>query len=110
LPVPEGRRPYLGAEGFLTAQELGGTIGVASRPRAIVQPRYRPNAATRTVPLSAGQAVQLLAEQSFDLHTYGPGSLDLLASVSTACRRFAIEYSDVHEAAAVIRQELVRDQ
>lgn len=110
LPVPEGRRPYLGAEGFLTAQELGGTIGVASRPRAIVQPRYRPNAPTRSVPLSAGQAVQLLAEQSFDLHTYGPGSLDLLASVSTACRRFAIEYSDVHEAAAVIRQELVRDQ
>ena len=110
LPVPEDRYPYLGAEGFLTAQELGGTVGIASHPRAIVQPRYRPHAPTRSVPLSAGHAVQLLAEQCFDLHTYGPGSLDLLASVSTGCRRFALEYSDVHEAAAFVMHELVRGE
>jgi len=110
LRIPEGRYPYLGAEGFLTAQELGGAVGVPSRPWMIVQPRYRPNAATRSVPLSAGQAVQLLAEQSFDLHTYGAGSLHLLASISTGCRRFALEYSDLHEAVAFITQELVRDE
>ncbi len=51
--------------------------------------------------------MQLLAEQCFDPHTYGPGSLDLLASVSTRCRRFALEYSDVHEAAAFVKQELM---
>ena len=91
--------------GVPTARGLGGTVGVASPPTSSC------SLATGHTPPpvpspSVGRTVQLLAEQSFDLHTYGPGALDLLASVSTGCRRFALEYSDLDEAAAFIMQEL----
>jgi hypothetical protein len=75
-----------------------GSIGSPCTIRFIVAPTYLESAATRLEPLSRAEAVVLLARNSFNVASGGPGAIELLAQVARDARCFRLVMGDLDSA------------
>lgn len=75
-----------------------GAVGGRSRPTLVVAPTYESGAPLTVEPVSAAEGVRLLAQESFNLRTWGRRGLDLLARVASSCRCYRLRHGDLDAA------------
>lgn len=100
--LPFGWNPFLGAEGYLSASSFGADIGIASVPRLVVVPNHSEHARTHLSPLARPEALQLVAQQSFNLARFGATGLETLSALIQGCECFRLDYSDLHAAVDLV--------
>lgn len=83
----------------------GGTA-TAVRPAAVVMPRYGAGLVTSVRAMAHSEAFLGLAVNTVNLDRHGESGLRLLAELSGRCRCVVLEYSDVMEACAALRNVL----
>jgi hypothetical protein len=89
----------------LTAEHLGGCA--ENRPcdvRYVILPRWKGGAGLSVSPLSAGETVMALAEQSMSRPFYGPRSVELLARLARGVRAVRLDYGSTADAIGAIEE------
>lgn len=87
----------------VTPESLGGTTVTAPRDvRFIIFPRWRKGSDLVVSPMSRGEAVLALAEQSLSGAFYGPRAVDVLARLVGQVELVRLEYGSTADAVAAI--------
>ncbi len=104
---PENRE-LLDAHALLAPHALGTAVPVnETRTLAlIVRPTFRPGAGAAVTPLSPADALELLADESFNFTAHAPGALTTLAACARRAPAFALEFGDLAAAVDAIRAAL----
>ncbi|MGH9152791.1 MAG: PqqD family peptide modification chaperone [Acidimicrobiales bacterium] len=83
-------------------------VGSAAPARWVIAPEYHRGAATELVPITAGEAVVLLARHAFDLPNLGCHGLAALAAVATGSSCHRLVMGDLDSACNLVQDLLDR--
>lgn len=104
--LPKAADRYLGEEGFVTPEDLGGQVGQPSVIGLVVIPRYSADAANRLVELPRSECLRLLVEQSFNIASLGTTALPTLSRCLEGCGCYRLEYRDLPVAVELVASAL----
>lgn len=82
----------------------------AARPACIIFPKYQTDAELSLKPLSRGQALLQVAENSFNYNVTGLAGFELLANTIDHCRCFTFSYQHLDDAISTMDQVMRDDQ
>lgn len=86
------------------AEELRpGSVGVSCPVRFVIAPAYSRGATTELVPMSRGEAVVLLCENSFNFAGFGRTGVELLTAVVQGAACYRLRMGDLDEAVRLVR-------
>lgn len=80
-----------------------GSVGVPCPVRFVVAPSYRREATTALEPMSRGEAVVLLWENSFNLADFGRAGVELLTAVVRGAACYRLRMGDLDEAVRLVQ-------
>ena len=99
-------RHYIQEQWHLTSEQLGGAPPVGpeiGQPRIVLRPRYQDGATTIATAVRPAEAIQLLAENSFNATDWGQAGLDACAATVQGCTTLGrITFGDLNEACDII--------
>lgn len=101
--VPPSREQFLSRQWHVDPRTIhADAFAPSSPPGWVIAPRYREGAESRLEPLSAADAVVLLAQTAFNLRHFGQSGLELLADVAKRCERYRLTVGDLDSAVRLV--------
>jgi hypothetical protein len=100
--------PFLEAGWFVPPDAIHpDTVASPCVPRLVIAPRYEREARTNLVEIRRSEALITLAENSFNITTFGARrGMEILAAVVRSCRCYRLTVGDLSEACAVVLELL----